>query len=279
MPSYMRNNNYRSSCGCGRYAAVRNLTAAVIFDEANSVLNPACGEKQRFCYQINGADSTGNVYVPMEYVIIGLGNTLSMDDFCNIQVAINGVFQQVEWGVNVQIVCNSCPDCATGCTGLKLMFPLNNATDMMHVCLTMKKVFTVGMVGACLNANGTAITGIDVPGPKQVYCECTEGNEGRRAAEYSCPRIAVGEAVVKPCGDPVITMNNQTDCGYLFTQKFSLSVPFAINMAQNERIGMTHSNNESNYSNGCSENSQGCSGIGYQTRIQDLIRDPMLWHK
>lgn len=276
MPSYMRYVNQRSGCGCSRCIAARNTNGPIVFDEANSILNPACGEKQRFCYQINGADSAGNVYVPMKYVIIGLGDAVTRNDICSVSVAINGVFQQVEWGVNVKLIPASSPDGVTGCTGLKLIFPLNNATDMMHVCMTMGRVFTVETVGACLNVDCQAVTGIAVPGPGHEKHNCTStaisgiARESADECAAACPGLEVGEAVIAKCGEAIITRNHHGECGYTITQKFTVSMPV--------RIAAANQCEESEYCRSDTENSCACHRIGTQTSIQDLIGDSMNWH-
>lgn len=315
MPSYMR-------CGCNQPGG-RTGSRLIVLDNTNSILNPPAGTCQRFCYQIFAEDAQGNVYVPLEYVVLGLGQNIGKKDFNDLTVSINGVRQNVVWGQNAWVLSANDPDHVTGCAGLKLMFPLNNATDVMTVCMTMKRVYTSGMVNGCLNANGEAFTGLSVVGPlasEGEACPSTAYQEVDVCLPVTItPYATVGDAAVTCCGAPTITQGGDTctgtvggQCTFTISQRMCVALPVtfgantqageysvacgnagegecqscslgdaAVAAARNAVAnGMIHMNGAAaampaniRQSCGCIR----CRQINQQTRIQDLIRDPMIW--
>ena len=319
MPSYMR-----SGCQGGRTGA-----GLIVLDTQRSILNPPAGTRQRFCYQVFASDSYGNVYVPMEYIVLGLGDGICQNDFYSVTVSVNGVMQNVVWGHNAWIV----NGCDAGCNGLKLAFTLRNATDIMDVCLTMNHVYTTGMKSSCIDANGTVYTGISVAGPMQNEddaCPVTAYQEVDVCLPVTItPYVNVGEAAVTCCGEPTIAAGDTAcsgnvggQCSFTISQRVCVALPvtFGANTQPGEYAVSCGNAGEGNCDdctaignaavaaaqravengmiqmNGCNctrsatcQNSQhsaarnhtsGCSSCqakNGQTRIQDLIRDPMIW--
>jgi len=301
----------------------------IVLDTQGSILNPPAGTRQRFCYRVFASDAQGNVYVPMDYIVLGLGSGICQNDFYSVTVSVNGVMQNVVWGQNAWIV-----DEEEGCSGLKLAFPLRNATDVMGVCLTMNQVYTVGMLNSCVDVNGSVYTGISVTGPMQNEddaCPTTAYQEVDVCLPVTItPYVNVGEAAVTCCGEPTIVSGDTTcngtvggQCAFTISQRVCVALPvtFGANTQTGEYAvscgdagegncdsceaignaavaavrsavdnGMIQMNgyncNRRGNCQGCqrsvsrsySNDSSCCQGRNGQTRIQDLIRDPMIWN-
>ena len=317
MPSYMR-------CDCQNNGRIGS--SLVVFDQNGSILNPPSGTRQRFCYQVFASDAQGNVYTPVEYVVIGLGPDVCQNDFYAVNVSINGVMQQVTFGVNAWIV-NASE--GAGCTGLKLAFPLNNATDIMGVCLTMNQVFAVGQIQSCLMTDGAAYSGYSLPGPLQNMeeaCPTTAYQEVDVCLPVTItPYASVGEAVVTCCGAPTISQGESAcagtvggQCAFTISQRVCVALPvtFGANAqageysvacgeagegdceacgvsaaarqaarraVENGMIQIRSNGKQQILSDvqrqgcGCSRRAASVNQTVQQTRIQDLIRDPMIW--
>lgn len=318
MPSYMRS-------GCQQPDG-RTGSGLIVLDESGSILHPAAGARQRFCYRVYAADDQGTSYAPLEYVILGLGANISQNDFYAVSVSVNGVMQNVVWGQNAWIVNDADPDGNTGCTGLKLAFPLSNATDVMGVCLTMQRIYTVGMLGSCLYADGASFTGIALPAPQQAEseaCPATAYQEVDVCVPVTItPYATVGNATVTCCGAPTVTQGNGTcegvvggQCSFTVSQRMCVALPvtFGANTQAGEYTVACGNAGEGSCENCNPDNAavsavrsavergmirmqnaiavqstakiaqpavRGCSRCQArmnQTRIQDLVRDPMIW--
>lgn len=228
----------RSGCQCaGNYRNIpvipRNQPYAIVLDENASILNPAPGEKQRFCYQLTFNPQQPGAFVPLEYVVIGLGNDVTAEEFDLLTVHINGVNQPVSWGTNALIVPM---DARTGCSGLRLNFPLNNATDSMTICFGFKRTFTLGNVDVCFFGSNQASASV-VIGPvaaeQEGNCPTTSYQEVDVCVPVTiAPYANVGEATVTCCGAPTITEGTAScagtaggTCSFTVSQRVCVAVP------------------------------------------------------
>lgn len=322
MPSYMR-------CGCQNG---RNTSGPIVVDTRGSIFNPPAGTRQRFCYQISAADEQGNVYAPMDYVVLGLGSGIDKNDLYAVTVSVNGVMQNVVWGQNAWFISCDSLDGAMGCAGLKLAFPLCHCSDVMGVCVTMKRVFTVGTINGCLYAGGNIIGFNGIPGPVQAdedNCPDTAYQEVEVCLPITIkPCAQVGEATITCCGDPVIKKNDDCcngkeggQCAFTVSQRVRVAFPvdsdangesrdhsmscckssewgwdqrsinntaaFAARQALENGMVQVHSNAVRYQSfkgsamgrNDVDTDKCSCCQQGMrQTRIQDLLEDPMIWN-
>ena len=228
----------RSGCQCtGNYRNIpvipRNQPYAIVLDESASVLHPAAGEKQRFCYHVSFNPSEPNAFVPLEYVIIGIAGSITEAEINLLTVCINGVSQAVSWGVNAFLVTG---DARTGCRGLRLNFPLKNATDVMKICLGFQHIFTTGNVDVCFFGTNQASASV-VSGPVAAEqaedCPTTSYQEVDVCVPVTiAPYANVGEATVTCCGAPTITEGTAScagtaggTCSFTVSQRVCVAVP------------------------------------------------------
>lgn len=211
------------------------LPYIIVLDESNSVLNPGPGQRQRFCYQVSAVGSGDGRNRPLTQVILGVDERLTLNDFYNVSVAINGQQQTVIWGTNVELI----PQNPAGCAGLRLSFPLRDNGGVMTICLTMNTQRPVGLVPVCLSDGAETEIGqtIDGPAPAQASsCPTTTYQEVDVCVPVTItPRAEVGEATVTCCGDPTITPGAAAcagpvggTCSFTISQRVCVAVPVAF---------------------------------------------------
>jgi len=240
-------NMYCSSCQAGNYyrnnPMPRTAAYSVVLDTASSVLHPAAGEMQRFCYQITPNTTGGQPSLPLDSIVLGIAGSITPGDFDMITVTLNGVNQPVSWGTNTFLVTN---DTATGCTGLKLNFPLTASSDIIRVCMTFKRVYAVNTISVCFSDAGSGITPASVLGPSALQeegCPTTTYQEVDVCVPVTiAPYATVGEAVVSCCGDPTITQGTAAcagstggTCSFTISQRVCVAVP--VTFGANAQVG------------------------------------------
>lgn len=214
-------------------------------DLEKSILYPATGEKQKFCYEIEGVgeervESVGedtSKFANLSHFLLGICRQIKKEDIAEIIVSINGESQTVVWGENVEIKTEENPDNPTGCVGLKFDFPLNKDREVMQVCITLNNIYAIGPVNVCLFGGNTTATGLMICGPVcggETSCETTFYQ-----TETVCVPVTVtpfanpGTAKATCCGKPVIATDNQCQgtqrsCTFTVTQRLCIEVPIAF---------------------------------------------------
>lgn len=203
----------------------------------NSVLSPVPGESQIFCYDILGVGQDTSLYADLSHFVLGICNTITLDDITDISVIIDGKTQTVIRGENVVIRTTENPDPPTGCVGLKFDFPLNKVEGEMQVCITMASVYTVGPVNVCVFGGNTTATGLTICGPS---CGSTNPCENVfYQKETVCVPVTVtpfakpGTATATCCGEPVVTSGatctgTNRSCRFTITQTLCIEIPISF---------------------------------------------------
>lgn len=131
----------------------------------DSVLSPGPGQKQRFCYDVEGVGEDNSEFADLSHFLLGICDTITEEDLSDVTVVIDGVPQAVKIGENVEIKTAEHPDNPTGCAGLKFDFPLDKVDGEMEVCFSLNRVFAVGPVNVCVFGGNVTATGLSICGP------------------------------------------------------------------------------------------------------------------
>ncbi len=202
-----------------------------------SVLFPGEGQKQKFCYDIEGVGQDSSEYADLSHFLLGICGSIVQSDIVEISVVIDGKEQTVVWGENVEIKTSEKPDNPTGCTGLKFDFPLDKVDGHMQVCITMAQSYAVGPVNVCVFGGNTTATGLMICGPA---CGGTEPCESVfYQKEMVCVPVTVtpfanpGTAKATCCGEAVVTAGGQCSgsrksCSFTITQSLCIEIPISF---------------------------------------------------
>lgn len=202
-----------------------------------SILFPEEGQKQKFCYDIEGVGQDAPKYADLSHFLLGICGSIVQSDIVEIFVVIDGKEQTVVWGENVEIKTPEKPDNPTGCTGLKFDFPLNKVDGFMQVCITMARPYMVGPVNVCVFGGNTTATGLTICGPA---CGSTEPCESVfYQKETVCVPVTVkpfanpGTAKATCCGEPMVMTGGQcsgskTYCSFTITQALCIEIPISF---------------------------------------------------
>ena len=151
--------------------------------DGSSVLNPGPGENQKFCYSITGVGEDTSEFVDLSHWVLVLCPNITEEQITNVQVFIDGVEQDVEFGSggNVELFVPPQTDPPTGCPGLKFDFGLSKVAgseDSVGLfCFELTTPYPVCSEGVdtCLSAGGITFSGLSICGP----C-CTAPERGIR---------------------------------------------------------------------------------------------------
>lgn len=201
---------------------------------AKSVLYPGAGEKQKFCYDVEGVGQDTSRFADLSHFLLGICESIKQEDFASVTVTVDGVPQTVKWGDNVEIKTEDKPDNPTGCAGLKFDFPLDKVDGFMEVCFTLNRTFAVGGVNVCVFGGNTTATGLAICGPVcggEEPCESTFfQNETVCVPVTVTPFAEPGEATAKCCGRPMVTPDGQCpgdrkSCSFVIRQRLCIEIP------------------------------------------------------
>lgn len=202
-----------------------------------SVLYPGAGQKQKFCYEVEGVGQDTSRYADLSHFLFGICETITKEDIAEITVVVDGVPQKVVWGDNVEIKTVDKPDNPTGCSGLKFDFPLNKVDGIMQVCISLNKVYAVGGMNVCVFGGNTTATGLMICGPAcggEMPCDSTFFQ-----IETVCVPVTVtpfatpGVAKANCCGKPIINPDNQCtgskkSCSFTIKQRLCIEIPLTF---------------------------------------------------
>lgn len=203
----------------------------------DSVLYPAEGEEQKFCYDVLAVGEDKPQYADLSHFLLGICDDITQEDIVEITVLINGEYQTVVWGENVEIKTSEKPDNPTGCIGLKFDFPLDKQIGMMQICIFLRKTYNIGPVNVCVYGGGATATGLSICGP---VCEENEACESVFfQKETVCVPVKVtpfakpGMAKAVCCGEPIVKNGgqcpgNQISCSFTITQKLCVEIPISF---------------------------------------------------
>lgn len=204
----------------------------------DSILFPTAGQKQRFCYDVEGVGQDTSRFADLSHFLLGICETITREDIAEITVVVDGVPKTVIWGDNVEIKTEEHPDNPTGCIGLKFDFPLDKVDGEMQVCITLSKTFAVGPVNVCVFGGNTTATGLMICGPScggEVPCESTFFQTETVCVPVTVTPFATpGEAKASCCGKPIIGQGstqcpgNQTSCSFTIKQRLCIEIPISF---------------------------------------------------
>lgn len=203
----------------------------------DSVLYPQTGEKQKFCYDIEGVGEDTSKFADLSHFLFGICSTITREDISDITVVVNGVPQMVIWGDNVEIKTEEKPDNPTGCVGLKFDFPLDKVDGIMQVCITFNKIYAVGPMNVCVFGGNTTATGLAICGPScggPTPCESTFFQKETVCVPVTVTPFATpGTAKANCCGKPVISLDDKCpgtkkSCSFTITQTLCIEIPIAF---------------------------------------------------
>lgn len=203
----------------------------------DSVLNPQEGQKQRFCYEIQGVGQNTPRYADLSQFVFGICGSITRGDLSDISVSVNGDPQNIVWGENVEIVLPGELDNPPGCSGLKFNFPVNKETGILTVCYSLNTPYQVGPVKVCLYGAGAAASGLSVCGPvcgKEAACESVfYQRETVSVPVYVAPFAETGTPRVSCCGTPTVLAEpgrygTLPSCVFTVTQALCIEVPISF---------------------------------------------------
>lgn len=215
----------------------RILPFQISLDLAGSLLDPAAGENQRFCYDVVAVGSDTSLYADLSHLVLGICGDIPAEEIVNISVVINGEAQEVVFGDggNVELRTAEKPDPPTGCPGLKFDFPLDKVYGTMRICFELTVAREVTGVDVCLFGGNTTANELSICGPG---CEAQESGcpvVGYQRSTVCVPVTVtpfahVGTPVASCCGAPVVTSGdvcprNGGICHFTISQEICVAVP------------------------------------------------------
>ncbi len=233
----MQNETCKNKADYSKISGDRVLPFVFTLNLEDSILYPEEGQKQRFCYDIEGVGQDSVTFADLNYFLLGICSSITQNDIAEITVVIDGKEQTVVWGENVEIRTTEKPDNLTGCVGLKFDFPLDKMDGQMEVCITMEKTYPVGPVNVCVFGGNTTATGLMICGPACGSMEPCDSVFYQK--ETVCVPVKVtpyanpGTAKATCCGEPVVTpggtcSGNRTFCSFTITQKLCIEIPISF---------------------------------------------------
>lgn len=215
----------------------RVLPFRFTLDLEKSVLYPNQGEKQKFCYEVEGVGQDTSKYADLSHFLFGICEMITKEDIAEITVVVDGVPQTIVWGENVEIKTVDKPDNPTGCVGLKFDFPLDKVDGFMQVCITLNRTYAVGAMNICVFGGNTTATGLAICGPVcggGMPCESTFfQNETVCVPVTVTPFATPGTAKANCCGRPMVNMGsqcpgNKTSCSFTIKQRLCIEIPITF---------------------------------------------------
>lgn len=215
----------------------RILPFVFTLDTEASVLNPGPGEKQKFCYVVEGMGQDEPRFADLSHFLLGICSAITAEDIAAVTVVVDGVEQEVVFGENVEIKTAEKPDPPTGCVGLKFDFGLDKVEGVMEVCFTLNRTFGVGPVNVCVFGGNVTATGLAICGPVcngPVPCTTTFfQNETVCVPVTVTPFATPGEASATCCGRPVVTSDGQCQgsrksCTFTIRQRLCIEIPISF---------------------------------------------------
>lgn len=215
----------------------RILPFVFTLNTEDSVLNPVPGQKQKFCYVVEGVGQDKPQFADLSHFLLGICKDITREDIAAVTVVVDGAEQEVKFGENVEIKTEDHPDPPTGCVGLKFDFGLDKVDGVMEVCFTLNRTFEVGPVNVCVFGGNVTATGLSICGPVcngTVPCETTFfQNETVCVPVTVTPFAMPGEATATCCGTPVVTPDGQCQgsrksCSFTIRQRLCIEIPISF---------------------------------------------------
>lgn len=216
---------------------------------SESVLDPASGKNQRFCYDVVGAGKDDCNYADLKHLVFGLCDEIPQNQIRDIAVKINGIKQTVVFGKggNVELLVPPEYDPSTGCPGLKFAFKLDRCRGKMSLCYELKTPYPVGEIPVCLYGDATVASGLGICGPV-----CPGGADACMKTGYQTASVCVpvtvtpfarvkdpitscrGGLKIRPgiCACPGVVNGS---CSFTMSQEICVAVP--VEFGANTQVG------------------------------------------
>lgn len=205
---------------------------------ANSILNPAEGQNQRFCYIVTGVGTDSSEFADLSHLVLGICNQIPESQIVNITVTVDGEVKTVIFGEggNVELRTPQNPDPPTKCPGLKFDFGLDKVDGVMKFCFELTTTYPVGPNPVCLFGGNTTAKGLSICGPvcgETEKCEATGFQKASVCVPVTVTPFAIaGTPKTFCCGAPVITSGTDVckgtvngSCKFTMTQEVCVKVP------------------------------------------------------
>ena len=204
-----------------------------------SVLDPAEGQNQRFCYRVTGVGENISTYVSLVHWVLSLCPNIRFDQIVNIEVTIGEEKKTVIKGENVNLIIPPDTDPDTGCPGLKFDFPISkvfegeNSTGLFSFELTTP--YPVGAANVCVKGGSDVSTSaLAICGPVCSDEETCHANASQ-LVNVCVPITVRPYAYVGPtkttCGGPLYINSRAcrgkpgATCTFYATQQICIAIP------------------------------------------------------
>ena len=209
-------------------------------DQNLSVLNPAPGQNQRFCYIVTGVGSNITTFVSLSHWVLSLCPDITLDQITNIEVTIGGVPQTVIIGENVQLFIPPDSDPTTGCPGLKfdgfgLSKVLGDPNSVGLFCFELTTPYPVGAVTVCVKGGQAASSALAICGPvcapPPQNCETTTHQYVDVCVPITVfPFASAGTVTTECCGPTTVSTTVPCEgaripCTFFVSQTICVEVP------------------------------------------------------
>jgi len=232
------------------YSETTNFPFTIALDLESSILCPAEGQNQRFCYTVTGIGQDLPTLNDISHFLLGICPDITEDQIIadSIEVLIDGVPQEVRFGEgvedpNVELKTEENPDPNSGCTGLKFDFPVSKVADsagsVLSFCFELTTPYPVGDNIVCLVSRGDQVANtLSICGPA-----CEGPTPSCTVTAYQLATVCVpvtitpfathGTVTTVCCGDATITPNavcteGQPSCRFAVTQDLCITVPISF---------------------------------------------------
>lgn len=233
----MANTTCSNSVDFSQVQGQRILPFKFTLNLEDSVLYPEAGEKQKFCYDVEGVGQDTSAYADLSHFLFGICENITQEDIQAITVVVDGVSQNVIWGENVEIKTKEKPDNPTGCVGLKFDFPLDKVDGVMQVCITFNRIYSIGPMNICIFGGNTTATGLSICGPAcggQMPCESTFYQTETVCVPVTVTPFATpGTAKANCCGRATVNPDSECpgtnkSCSFTIRQKLCIEIPISF---------------------------------------------------
>lgn len=199
----------------------------ISLDLTRSVMIPASGQNQRFCYNVTGIGSKIAADADLDCLVLGMRGDISESLFAEICVEIDGTPQQVYFGESGNVCLATAKDVGlpAGYTGLKFTFPLKRAGGVMRLCYELTSPYPVGDNPVYLFGSGASVSGLCICGP--VFDELPESKDNTSLAQPTAGELQAF-AAYDACEPPPHTFEPSHTCETVGYQPARLNVPVTV---------------------------------------------------
>jgi hypothetical protein len=214
------------------------LPYVIEFDLENSILTPALGQRQRFCYQITGVGDTNSRSSDLTSFLLTIGDEITEDQIINISVKIDDTLQEITFkkGGNVELLAPEESDHNSKNAGLQFNFNLNRLGSLMTICFELATLFPVGVNPIQLTGMEFTVSGLTIGGPVCGDLNTCPAmfyqNASISVPVTIIPYAKAGTTATYCCGDSrkcpctcAESCCHNNNCSFTVTQKICIAIP------------------------------------------------------